>query len=46
MIQDDPEAEKRQLEEDLEAGFDPKELQDEFDGWEFYKRSKIPHALL
>ena len=46
MVEDDPEAEKRQLEEDLEAGFDPKELKDEFDGWEFYKRAKIPHALL
>lgn len=46
MLEDDPEADKRQLEEDLEAGFDPTELQDEIDGWEFYKRSKIPHALV
>jgi hypothetical protein len=34
------------LEEDIEAGFDPKELQDEIDGWEFYKRNKIPHNLV
>ena len=32
--------------EDIEAGYDPKELQQEFDGWEFYKRSKIPHSLV
>jgi hypothetical protein len=34
------------LEEDIEAGFDPKELKDELDGWEFYKRAKVPHALV
>lgn len=43
---DDPEAVKRQLEDDIETGFDPKEMIDELDGWEFYKRAKVNQALV
>lgn len=38
--------EKTQVEEDLENGFDPKELVQSFDGWEFYKRKKAGNIMV
>ena len=38
--------EKKQAEEDLENGFDPKELVQSFDGWEFYKRKKTGNVMV
>jgi hypothetical protein len=31
----------RLLQEEIENGFDPSELKESYDGWEFYKRKKI-----
>ena len=45
-LEDDPEEEKNKMEEDIEAGFDPKELIFEVDGWEFYKKAKVSHQLV
>lgn len=32
--------------EDIENGFDPDELKETFDGWEFYKKKKISNSMV
>lgn len=31
----------RILREEIEQGFDPKDLEESFDGWEFFKKKKV-----
>ena len=36
----------RVLKEQAEEGFDAKDLQETLDGWEFYKRKRIPQTMV
>jgi hypothetical protein len=30
----------------MENGYDPTELKESYDGWEFYKRKKVPQTMV
>ena len=44
--EDSEEAAMRLKREDIDNGFDPEDLQEKYDGWEFFKKKKIPHTMV